>query len=91
MEPIRVTLVTAPGCHFCDGAQEVLADLGHRFPLSIDLVPLNSDAGRDLVVRYRVPYPPIVLVNGTFFGYGRISRRRLERHLAQLATSALEV
>jgi hypothetical protein len=31
-----------------------------------------------------------VLVNGHFFGYGRISRRKLERHLAE-TTNALEV
>ena len=33
---------------------------------------------------------PILLVNGHFFGYGRISRRKLERHLAE-TTNALEV
>jgi hypothetical protein len=43
----------------------------------------------DLLVRHRVPYPPILLIEGEFFGYGRISRRKLEMHLAHLANSDL--
>ena len=88
MEQIRVTLVTTQGCHFCDDAEEILAHLSQTFPLSIDLVPLASETGRNLLVEHRVPYPPIVLVDGSFFGYGRLSRRRLEQRLAELDSCA---
>ena len=84
MEPIQILLVTAPGCHFCDEAQRLLADLGNTFPLAIRAIPLVSETGRDLVVRHRVPFPPILIVNGSFFGYGRISRQRLEGTLVGL-------
>jgi hypothetical protein len=48
-------------------------------------VPLSSEEGLGLLVRHQVPFPPILLVDGAFFGYGRISRRKLEEHLARLS------
>jgi glutaredoxin len=81
-EPVGIVLVTASGCHFCDDASRLLDEIGIETPLAVRTVPLSSDEGRRLLVRYRVPYPPILLVDGVFFGYGRISRRKLESHLA---------
>lgn len=85
MDPIHVVLVTASGCHFCDDARSVLDDLGARLPLSVEVIPMTSDTGRFLVVHHRVPFPPVVVINGSLFAYGRISRRKLERRLAELA------
>ena len=84
-EPVGIVLVTASGCHFCDDANRLLDEIGVETPLAVRTVQLSSDEGRRLLVRYRVPYPPILLVDGVFFGYGRISRRKLETHLAGLA------
>jgi hypothetical protein len=84
---IQVQLVTAPGCHFCDDAQRMLHTQKDRFPLTIELVPLLSETGRYLVARHRVPFPPILLIEGEFFGYGRLSQRRLEQRLIQLMTA----
>lgn len=79
--PIDVVLVTSPGCHYCDDALSLLEELSETSPLQIETVPLSSEQGRSLVVRHRVPFPPILVVDGEFFGYGRISRRKLETHL----------
>ena len=87
MTEIQVQLVTAPGCHFCDEAQQTLQGLEGRFPLTIELVPLMSETGRDLVAKHRVPFPPILLIDGAFFGFGRLSQRRLEQRLTQLMTA----
>jgi hypothetical protein len=84
MEPIRISLVTAPGCHYCDDACRILESLKKSYPMAVDLVPMASKAGRDLVALYRVPFPPVLLINGSFFGHGRISRRKLERWLEKL-------
>jgi len=84
LEEIHVQLVTAPGCHFCDEAQRMLHVQKDRFPLTIELVPLMSATGRNLVARHRVPFPPILLIDGVFFGYGRLSQRRLEQRLIDL-------
>jgi hypothetical protein len=88
---VDVVLVTSPGCHFCDDALRVLDDIGATTPLRVRTVAMTSDEGRSLVVRHRVPFPPILLVDGAFFGYGRISRRKLERHLSTRVDRALEV
>ena len=45
-------------------------------------VDLDSPAGRAALARWRVPFPPIVLVDGSLFGYGRISERKLRAALA---------
>jgi len=81
--PADVVLVTAEGCHLCSDAQRILDELGESVPLAVRIVPLTSDEGRSLAVRYRVPFPPILLIDGTFFGYGRISRRKLSRLLVE--------
>jgi hypothetical protein len=83
-EPVDIVLVTAVGCHFCDETSRLLDEIGEATPLAVRTVPLSSDEGRSLLVRHQAPFPPILLVDGVFFGYGRISRRRLESHLAGL-------
>lgn len=90
-EVVDVLVVTAPGCHFCEDAIGVLGELAKVTPLSVRTVHLASEEGRRLVVRHRVPFPPIVLVDGEYFGYGRISRRKLEAHLGRVSNSGLEV
>lgn len=83
---IEVVLVTSPGCHFCDDSLGLLTELAETFPLRVATVPLNSENGRSLVVRHRVPFPPILMIDGEFFGYGRVSRRKLEAHLSRIAS-----
>lgn len=88
-----VTLVTAPGCHFCDDARQVLdamADAGA--PLRIDVVEATSPAGRDLLATHRPAMNPLVLVDDAWFSAGRLPRRKLEALLARSgATSTEEV
>jgi glutaredoxin len=84
-KPVEIVLVTAPGCHFCDGASRLLDEMKAEMPLAVKTMPLSSEEGLGLLVRHQVPFPPILLVDGVFFGYGRISRRKLEEHLARLA------
>lgn len=81
-QAIDVVLVTSPGCHFCDEALSLLEELAETSPLRIETVPLSSERGRSLLVRHRVPFPPILMIDGEFFGHGRISRRKLEAHLS---------
>jgi hypothetical protein len=81
--------MTAPGCHFCDDAVRLLDEVGEVTALTVRTVPVYSDEGRALIVRHRIPFPPILLVDGVFFGYGRISRRKLESHLARRANTDL--
>jgi len=83
-----VTVVTAPGCHFCNDARQVLgamADAGA--PLRIELVDATSPAGRDLLAAHRPAMNPLVLVDGAWFSAGRLPRRKLEALLARRETA----
>ncbi len=86
--PTRITVVTAPGCHFCDDAQEGLAHLqqqGHH--LTVDLVEATSPEGAALLATHRPAMNPLVLVDGQYFSAGRLPRRKLEAVLQQRARS----
>ena len=79
--PFRVEVVTSAGCHYCGHALEVLERVGAEVPLHVAEVALESAAGQAALARWRVPFPPIVLVDGELFGYGRISERKLRAAL----------
>lgn len=88
--PLEVTLVTAEACHFCEDGQALLAEMSATYDISVRLIDMMSDEGRELVVAHRMPFPPLLLIDGTMFGYGRISSRKLDKYLASHA-STLEV
>lgn len=79
--PVEVVLVTAPRCHFCADAGKLIDDLSGRYPLAVREVELESDEGIAIVTRFRVPFPPVLLLNDAYFGHGRISRRKLTKAL----------
>ena len=77
----EVMLFTSPGCHYCGHAREVLDRVGGEVPLQVIEMDLDSPAGQAALARWRVPFPPIVVVDGDLFGYGRISERKLRQAL----------
>lgn len=85
--PVVVTVVHSPACHLCEDAESVLAELSTSLPIVLDLVDIRSDRGQALVRTHRSPMSPLVLVDGAFFGFGRLSRRKLVKVLGlRLAT-----
>ena len=78
-ETIEVVLVTAPRCHFCIDTSKLLEKLSNSYSLSVRTVELASDEGAAIVSHYRVPFPPVLLIDGAYFGHGRISQRKLVR------------
>lgn len=77
----EITFVTSEGCHFCNDAKALLDDLTIRFQLEISEIDLTSAEGRAIASRWRVPFPPVILINGEYHGHGRISARKLIRAL----------
>ena len=80
-DAVHATLVTAPGCHLCDHARQVLLRLQRAWPLVVEEVEWNSAEGQAFVRRDGVPFPPALYVGGEFYGYGRLSEGRLQRLL----------
>jgi hypothetical protein len=54
-----------------------------EFPIRVREVDLESVEGAAALQRWRVPFPPIVLLDGELFGYGRISERKLRQRLSR--------
>ncbi len=81
---IQVTVVTSAGCHFCREADRLLDDLERRYPLRVERIDLTSPEGSAIARRFRVPFPPVLLIDGEYHGHGRISERKLTRALARL-------
>ncbi len=82
----RITVVEAPGCHFCEDASETLARLAEHYPLEVVKLDSASDRGRHLLEAHRSPMSPLVLVDGQVFSWGRLSERKLVK-LLQLRSS----
>ncbi|HEY3548886.1 MAG TPA: glutaredoxin [Propionicimonas sp.] len=79
--PLQVTVVHAPACHFCEDAEEALADLSQRYAIEVRSVALESPEGSSLVARHRPAMNPLVLTNGVFFSSGRLPRKKLVKLL----------
>ena len=84
-QPIPVVVVTSEACHLCSDAVGALYDVSSEYPLHVRQVDLESDEGRAIVRATRAPMPPIVLIDGQLLGWGRLSRGKLHRRLAELS------
>lgn len=82
-EVVHVTVVTAPGCHFCDQAHTMLERLRRDgAPIALELVEATSTDGIRLLATHRPAMNPLVLVDGAYFSAGRFPRRKFQAHLA---------
>ncbi len=88
-DPVRVTMVTAPACHFCDDARAAVTELARVYPLQVRLVAAESTDGQALLHACGAGMFPLVLVDGAFFSAGRLPRRKLARLLAGRAAGAV--
>ncbi len=78
-----MTVVHAPGCHFCEDADAVLTEMASRYPLRVERVDIRSAQGMELVQLHRPTMNPLVLVDGRYFSAGRLPRKKLARLLDQ--------
>lgn len=83
----RVTLIVSTHCGLCDHAAEVLERVARDAALEVEVLPLDSDRGREMAVAAGMAFPPAVLIEGKPFSYGRLSERKLRRDLARRATA----
>lgn len=82
---VLVTLITTPDCSLCDQAKAALAHLSGEYDLRLELVALESERGQQLATESGMAFPPAVLLDGQPFSYGRLSERKLRRHLERAA------
>lgn len=85
--PGTITIVTSSGCPLCEMAKELVDVVARDHQLSVRIVDLVSPAGTRLARLHRMPFPPLVLIDGQLHGHGRVSERKLRRHLASLQSA----
>ncbi len=83
---IDVLVVTSQACHFCEMAMDILEALSHEYPLRLRTVDMEDAEGAAIIRAHRIAFPPAVLVAGRFHSNGRVSERKLRRHLDELVT-----
>ena len=86
-----ITIVTAPGCHFCTSAQETVRRLvTEGAAVRLVTVDIQSEAGLRLVAHHRPAMNPLVLLNDHYFSAGRLPERKLRATLRLLDAQRLE-
>jgi hypothetical protein len=76
----RLTLLTRPGCHLCDDARGIVADVLGGFPdVAFEERSIVGDA--DLEDRFAEEIP-VVLLDDRVHTIWRVDRARLEKALA---------
>lgn len=82
-----MTLLTQPDCGLCEQAKNILTRLVDERLVTVREVDLADPEGRDLAIRHGVLFAPGLLTDGQPFSYGRLSEKKLRRHLPRTATS----
>lgn len=77
----EITILTQDSCAFCDQAKHILSRLAMDYPLSIREIRLDTEEGRNLAIQHGVMFAPGIFIDGTLFSYGRLSEKKLQRHL----------
>jgi glutaredoxin len=73
--PVTITLIGKPGCHLCDDARAVIAEVADDAldvefdEVSLDDNPLWSELYGELI--------PVVLVNGRELAHWRVDKKEL--------------
>jgi hypothetical protein len=78
-----ITVVESSGCHFCEDALAVLAELAGSYPIAVEAVDARSPRGEELLRRHRPAMYPLVLADGQWVSAGRLPRGKLVRLLEQ--------
>ena len=86
---VRVTVVHAPACHFCDDARTTLAKLADTYAIDVELIEAGSDRGRGLLAEHRAGMFPLVLIDEAYFSVGRLPRKKLRKLLDARSAAAM--
>lgn len=79
----EVTILTQASCVSCTQAKEIFSRLALEYPINVHEEDLNTEIGRALALKHGVMFAPGVLVNGKLFSFGRLSEKKLRKHLSE--------
>lgn len=84
MSPVRVRLITKPGCHLCDDAREALAAGITRTGVAADVTEESILDDPDLNARYWDEIP-VVIIEDRVHTIWRVDPARLDEALRKAA------
>lgn len=90
LSALRLTLLTAPGCHLCGHGREVLESLRGELGVGWREVSTESAEGTRLAAKAPPLRPVLFAADGTAIACGRLSERGLRRDLSALLTTSVE-
>jgi glutaredoxin len=79
----NITILTQADCASCVEAKDLLSRLALEYLMQVREVGLDTDDGRKLAARHGVVFAPGILLEGDLFSYGRLSEKKLRRHLSR--------
>lgn len=88
--PVQVTLLTKPGCHLCDDARAVIADVIAAVAeqgVAVELQETNILADPQLA-RLHAEDIPVVIINGKRHAIWHVDREKFTAALHKAATRA---
>lgn len=83
IETRQITLLTQSDCKLCDHAKHVLARVAQDHPLVLEEVDLATARGQELARKAGVMFAPGIFLDGSPFGFGRLSERKLRQALTR--------
>lgn len=78
MRDARITLIGRPGCHLCDDARGVIAEVAEELGVGWEECSIDDDPA--LAARYSEQIP-VTLVDGVQHDFWRVSAARLRAAL----------
>lgn len=83
-QPIRVTVVEAEACHFCEAAREAISRVAEDIPLAVTYIPSRSARGLALIQQHRAAVAPLVLIEDQFVSNGRLSEGLFRKRISEV-------
>ena len=79
--PIQIEIYSRPGCHLCDEAKEVINRVRLRFPFTLRVINIETDADLEKIYREQIP---VVFINGNKAFKYHVDERELEKKVKKL-------
>lgn len=86
---VEVLIVTSTACHLCERAKDILTRLTTEYRLRWREVDITSPEGSGIARESRAPFPPVIVVEGSIYGHGRLSEKKLRKDLDRMTKKDL--
>lgn len=81
MKMVKITILAQENCIFCDQAKALFHRIMGEYPLTLEMIDLNTPEGESLAQKAGFLFPPGIFLDDEPFSYGRPSERKLRREI----------